>query len=72
MADYSTEGATSVRATCRRQRQLGRELRRFFDHVALEPVPIEMLALLSNFDEATEDPSNDPDDNRNGNAGRCA
>ena len=72
MADFSTEGATSVRATCRRQRQLGRELRRFFDHVALEPVPVEMLALLNNFDETTEDPSNGPDDNRNGKIRRCA
>lgn len=46
MADFSSEGAASVRAVCRRQRQLGRELRRFFDSVASEPVPADMTQAL--------------------------
>lgn len=50
MDDYGLEQATSYWATCRRQRQLGRELRRIYGGVAGEPVPDDMLLLLKEID----------------------
>jgi hypothetical protein len=37
-----------------RQRAIGRELRRFYDAVAKEPVPDEFLNLLQKIDEAED------------------
>ena len=41
--------ASAVRA---RQRAIGRELRRYYDDVASEPVPDEFVELLRRIDEA--------------------
>ena len=46
------EGRRVIRA---RQRAIGRELRRFFDGVAKEPIPEEFLELLRQMDHETED-----------------
>ena len=46
------EGRRVIRA---RQRAIGRELRRFFDGVAEEPIPEEFLELLRQMDHETED-----------------
>ncbi|MDE2464383.1 MAG: hypothetical protein KGO02_11800 [Alphaproteobacteria bacterium] len=52
--DISTalENRRIVRA---RQRAIGRELRRFFDGVAKEPVPEEFMELLRQMDHESED-----------------
>jgi hypothetical protein len=49
-----TEKARAIRA---RQRAIGRELRRMYDDVAQEPVPVEFLDLLRKIDQASN-----PDD----------
>lgn len=46
------EGRRVIRA---RQRAIGRELRRFFDGVAKEPIPEDFVELLRQMDHETED-----------------
>ncbi len=46
------EERRSVRA---RQRAIGRELRRFYDNVAEEPVPEEFLDLLQQIEKTGQD-----------------
>jgi hypothetical protein len=40
-----------------RQRALGRELRRIYDNVAQEPVPVDFMDLLRKMDDGKDDQS---------------
>lgn len=48
------ENASSNVSTRRRQRQLGRELRRMYQHVTNEPLPEDLLNLLERIDACAE------------------
>jgi hypothetical protein len=50
---FGLNPASTIPATIRRQRQLGRELRRLYCPVASEPVPEDMLEQLKEIDRAT-------------------
>jgi hypothetical protein len=50
---FGIAAASSTTATLRRQRQLGRELRRLYRPVEKEPVPEDMLEQLKQIDRAS-------------------
>jgi hypothetical protein len=52
---FGPDPAPSVRATLRRQRQLGRALRRLYRPIANEPVPEDMLEKLKQIDQISQD-----------------
>jgi len=48
------DNASSNSSVRRRQQQLGRELRRMYQHVASESVPEELLTLLERIDASQD------------------
>ena len=56
LSDEETPEREKARAIRTRQRAIGRELRRMFDEVAQEPVPMDFLDLLRKIDESGEAP----------------
>jgi hypothetical protein len=54
---FGLDLASSIPATLRRQRQLGRELRRLYRSVENEPVPEDMLEQLKQIDRASAEES---------------
>ena len=53
-SDETTDGE-KAKAIRNRQRAIGRELRRMYDHVAQEAVPDDFLNLLQQIDSAGEE-----------------